>query len=210
MEGVKKPKVYRKEPEILTLGEVMVLLEHIHPHHQRALDTAIQTGVRAGELWGLQWGDLDLLRGELHIKRSVWNCQFQTPKSQCSIRVIHLSDDLVHRLKVWRLQCPPTPENLMFPNHLGGVVDHLSFLTSYFYPALKKAKLKKVSFHSLRHTNASLRIESNQNIKFIQNQLKHSSIKTTMDVYGHLSHDTNFILQQVKMFERHVKQKVFY
>jgi integrase len=202
MEGVKKPKVYRKEPLILTLEESNLLLEHTNPHYRMPMDTAIQTGVRAGELWALQWGDLD--KNELHIQRSVWNGHFQTPKSQSSIRTIYLPSDLVHRLKVWRLQCPPNKDNLMFPNHLGQVTDHLSFLTSYFYPALKRAKLKKVSFHSLRHTNASLRIQAGQNIKFIQNQLGHSSIKTTMDVYGHIIRDENFILNQVRLFEEHM------
>ena len=71
----------------------------------------------------------------------------------------------------------------------------------HFYRALRKAGLRHVSFHSLRHSNASLRIASGQNIKYIQTQLGHASIKITMDTYGHLFNDVNFNRQQVGVFE---------
>ncbi len=61
----------------------------------------------------------------------------------------------------------------------------------HFLPALRKAKLRKVRFHDLRHTNVALRIEQGQNIKYIQNQLGHASIQTTLDRYGHLIKDVN-------------------
>jgi integrase len=72
----------------------------------------------------------------------------------------------------------------------------------HFEPALKRAGVKAVSFHSLRHTNASMRIAAGQNIKYIRTQLGHSSVKITLDIYGHLFNDVNFNRQQVKLLEK--------
>ena len=60
-----------------------------------------------------------------------------------------------------------------------------------FIPALRRAKFRKIRFHDLRHTNVALRIEQNQNIKYIQKQIGHASIQTTLDRYGHLKKEVN-------------------
>jgi hypothetical protein len=73
--------------------------------------------------------------------------------------------------------------------------------SSPLYPALRRAGLRQVSFHSLRHSNASFRIQAGQNIKYIQGQLGHASINMTMDVYGHLFNDLDFNRRQVDLLE---------
>jgi len=60
-----------------------------------------------------------------------------------------------------------------------------------FEPALKKAKIPKIRFHDLRHTYASLLIDQGEKPKYIQEQLGHSSINITFDIYGHLMDDSN-------------------
>jgi integrase len=57
------------------------------------------------------------------------------------------------------------------------------------------ARVRHVSFHSLRHTNASLRIRAEQNIKYMSMQMGHSSVKITLDTYGHLFNDEQFNIQ---------------
>jgi hypothetical protein len=76
---------------------------------------------------------------------------------------------------------------------------HDNVVKRYFNSALKQAGLRRVSFKSLIHTNASLRIEAGQNIKYIQLQLGHASIQTTLDRYGHLIREVN--IEQVRRFE---------
>ena len=61
----------------------------------------------------------------------------------------------------------------------------------HFYPALKAAELPRIRFHDLRHTYASLLIDQGENIKYVQNQMGHASIKVTLDTYGHLMKDVN-------------------
>ena len=94
-------------------------------------------------------------------------------------------------LKVWKLKCPKGKDNLVFPNGAGNPENHGNLLRRGFYPALRRAELRHIRFHDLRHTFASLLIKNNEHPKYIQKQLGHKSIKTTMDVYGHLMEGIN-------------------
>jgi len=69
-----------------------------------------------------------------------------------------------------------------------------------FIPTLKKAGLRQVSFHSLRHSNASIRIKIGQNLKYLSKQMGHSSAAFTLDVYGHLfADDQKFLREQASL-----------
>lgn len=89
-------------------------------------------------------------------------------------------------MKKWRLACPPSELNLVFPNGAGGPINHNNMVNRHFEPALKKAGIKRIRFHDLRHTFASLLIDQGENIKYIQTQLGHSSPSVTLNVYAHL------------------------
>ena len=108
---------------------------------------------------------------------------------------------MVRELKRWRLACPTNSLDLILPNEAGGPMNYSNMVQRYFFPALKGANLPRVRFHDLRHTNASLRLEIGENIKYIQTQLGHSSVKVTLDIYGHLFVDPEFNRQQVKLLE---------
>jgi hypothetical protein len=86
----------------------------------------------------------------------------------------------------WRLQCPPGAHDLVFPNGAGSPENQGNLLNRGFYPALRRAGLRKIRFHDLRHTYASLLIANGEHPKRIQALMGHSSINVTMDVYGHL------------------------
>jgi len=122
-------------------------------------------------------------------------------KSKTSVRKVDMPASLRLELKKWKLRCPVSGHDLVFPNTDGEMSCHNTVLKSHFQPALRRAKLRQVSFHSLRHTNASLRIQAGQNIKYISTQLGHSSINITMDRYGHLSNDLDFNRRQVELLE---------
>jgi len=96
-----------------------------------------------------------------------------------------MPDSLVQELKRWKPACPVSDYDLVFPSPEGKPSIHENVMRRYFYAALRRAGLRQVSFHSLRHTNASIRIQAGQNIKYLSTQLGHSSIKITLDIYGH-------------------------
>lgn len=197
-EYLERPKTYRKEIELLTLNEVAKFLQ-IENYYRIAFLTCALTGLRAGELWGLQWTDFNWKLDQVFVKRALWKGHFQTPKSKCSIRNIDLLPQLASELRHWQRACPQNDFNLVFPSPEGQMSVHENVIKRYFNPALKKAEVRRVSFHSLRHTNASIRIEAGQNIKYIQMQLGHASIQTTLDRYGHLIREVN--TEQVKRLE---------
>jgi integrase len=70
-------------------------------------------------------------------------------------------------------------------------MNYSNMVQRYFLPALKAANLPRVRFHDLRHTNASLRLENGENIKYIQTQLGHANPIVTLNVYAHLMNATN-------------------
>lgn len=201
-EHLERPKTIKREIDILEPAEISLLLDNSSKLYKMAFLTAIMTGVRAGELWALQWGDLDWNSKKLYIRSSVWRNQFQTPKSKCAIRKIDLPEALISELRKWKLACPISEHDLMFSSQEGQITCHDNAIKRHFNQALRKANLRHVSFHSLRHTNASMRIQAGQNIKYISTQLGHASVKITLDTYGHLFNDEDFTRQQVDMLEK--------
>jgi integrase len=202
-EYVERPRLTKKEIEILSPDEAEKLWTDKNKDnvYRVAFLAGFLTGMRAGEIWGLQWTDIDWNSKQIYVRRSLWKGQFQTPKSKCSIRKIDMTDRLVYELKRWKLACPVNDHDVVFPSPEGKLSIHDNVAKRYFNEALRKAKLRQVSFHSLRHSNASLRIHVGQNIKYIQSQLGHASINITMDIYGHLFNDANFNRQQADLLD---------
>ena len=94
-------------------------------------------------------------------------------------------------LKKWRLACPKTDLGLVFPNEAGNHINNKNMIRRHFRPALFAAGCPAIRFHDLRHTNASIRLENGENIKYIQTQLGHASPTITLNVYAHLMKDRN-------------------
>ncbi len=151
----------------------------------------IMSGARQGELLGLKWMDVDYLNNQIYIQRSFNEGAWYKPKSKASQRKIDLGPAMMSELKNWRLACPPSELDLVFPNEAGNPINHSNMLWRHFFPALKQAGIKRIRFHDLRHTYASLLIEQGENIKYIQSQLGHSSPTVTLNVYAHLMKPTN-------------------
>jgi integrase len=198
-EHLERPRVQKTVIEVLSPEEVKKLLAHTGNHYRLAFLTDIMTGLRAGELWGLRWPDIDWASSQIFVQQSLWRGKFQTPKTSYSVRKVDVPDMLLHELRKWKEVCGNS--DLVFPSPEGKPSCHNNVVKRYFNPALAKAGLRHVSFHSLRHTNASIRISVGQNIKYIQSQLGHASIKMTLDIYGHLFNDADFNRKQVRLLE---------
>jgi integrase len=203
---VKKPRVEKNQIDLLEPTEIKLLIANATEAYRTAFMTAAYTGLRAGELWGLQWGDVDWNSCQIHIRRSLWKGEFQTPKSKSSIRRVDIPSFLISELKKWKIRCPINEDDLAFPNTDGKASNHYTVFKNHFHPALRRAGLRNVSFHSLRHSNASMRIQYGQNIKYLSTQLGHASIDITMDRYGHLFSDKDFIRGQVELLDASVRK----
>lgn len=155
--------------------------------------TAIHTGLRSGELAGLQWGDIDFNGAFLMVRRNYVNGQIVSTKTKKQRRV-DLSDALIAALQAlrrkkqedWLKQGKNEIPEWVFGNWDGNPVDMNNVKHRGFKVVLTKAGLRQIRFHDLRHTYASLLIQDGQSLAYVKDQLGHSSIKLTVDVYGHL------------------------
>ncbi len=147
---------------------------------------AVFTGAREGELLGLKWTDVLWATNQLYIKRTFNKGAWYDPKTKTSRRKIDLGPSVVSDLKKWRLECPPSELDLIFPNEAGKPMCQANMMHRHFQPALKAAGIPKLRFHDLRHTYASLLIEQGENLKYIQTQLGHSNPSVTLNTYAHL------------------------
>jgi len=166
--------------------EIQALLAATDPRRRVVILTAVLTGLREGELLGLPWGDIDWQNRQIYVRQQYTAGRFSELKTKASRRRVDLPGELAQELRRWRLQCPPGAHDLVFPTGAGNPESHSNLLNRGFYPALRRAGLRKIRFHDLRHTYASLLIANGEHPKRIQALMGHSSINVTMDVYGHL------------------------
>ncbi len=177
---------------ILTPPQITLLLDNVDEQKYETLTRlAIFSGAREGELIGLKWSDVDWDKKQIHIKRTFTKGRFFPPKTKQSRRKIDIGPRTMKELKKWKLACPANDLDLVFPSGAGKPLNYSNMVQRHFHPALKTAGLKRIKFHNLRHTFASLKIEQGENIKYIQNQLGHSSPMVTLTVYAHLMKDSN-------------------
>jgi integrase len=162
--------------------------------------TGIFTGLRASELRGLRWDDVDLKRSELHVRqRADRYGKIGRPKSEAGERTIPLPPMLVAKLREHRLASPKNELGLVFP-HSGGGPDHrVNIIRSGFQPVQVAAGIvdqhgeaKYKGLHALRHFYASWCINRRVDgglelpLKVVQARLGHASVQMTADRYGHL------------------------
>jgi len=188
-----------KEMDFLSPEEIRLLLKHAQEPYKTLFLTAVLTGARRGELLGLQWGDVDWNSNTISVRRGLYwltrkenkeegvsRWRFISTKSKRSMRMIVMSPVLKEALEIHRLTCPVSQDDLVFCNDKGNPFDPDNMVKREFLPSLVAAGLRKIRFHDLRHTYTTLMIAQGENIKFIQSQLGHASIQTTLDRYGHL------------------------
>jgi integrase len=172
---------------ILAPGEIKKLIDSTDDNHYRLIiQVAVFTGMRQGEILGLKWGDLDWNSRQIHVRRAWKEGQFSEPKTRTSIRKVDVPALLIHDLKKWKLRCPKGELDLMFPNGAGNPESHANLLQRGFYPALRRAGLRKVHFHGLRHSYASLMLANGEDIVRVSRLLGHANPTITLNVYAHM------------------------
>lgn len=173
------------------------------------------TGMRIGEVTALSWDDIDLDNKTITVRKNLvmkeeGNYEIETPKTKSSIRTISIGDTLVKALKshkTWQIENRFKYYNFYNVSDFVCTKEDGSLVTkytiSYAVRVINKSLGISFSFHSLRHTHATILLENGANIKDIQVRLGHSNIKTTMDTYSHVTKKMS--LDSVNIFERAVK-----
>ena len=176
---------------------------------------AVFCGLRASELRGLRWSDVDFEARQVSVsQRADASHKIGRLKSKAAYRTLRLSPLVLNALREWKLACPKGDLDLVFPNGLGKVESYANLID----PALDRSRCRQAlqrrfrsrtkpasrlsttlvrwscaksryGLHALRHACASLWIEQGHNPKQIQTLMGHSSIKVTFDTYGLLFAD---------------------
>ena len=160
------------------------------------------TGLRKGELHALRWKDIDFSRGTLSVKQTLattegWKLIFQTPKTRKSIRELSLDDETLRLIRQWKMHQKEfffkfgtkvmlDQDQLLFTSAENKVL-YLDFLNHHLTKLIKENNLDHMTVHGFRHTHCSLLLEAGTPIKEVQERMGHTDIKTTMNVYAHVT-----------------------
>jgi len=147
--------------------------------------TALLTGMRSGELLGLQREDLDFERRMIHIRRSVWERRVQTPKSKASAMPIPMPDALAVLLREYLAEQKTNAEGWVFANRWGRPVHAAHFVQRRLHPVLDALGIPRCGLHAFRHTHCSLLVDSGAPAKVVQEQMRHTDVRTTLGIYAH-------------------------
>ncbi len=198
---VDPPRREEHEMEVLTEEQVKLLLSSVKDDWFEALYfVVLSTGLRAGEIFALQWQDIDFASRKLEVKRGWQRTNTKTslslPKTSHGRRTIVLSqvakDALMRqreRINKARLEIGDawdTTHDLVFPGKRGKMYTFKNFNTTQLHPLLKNIGLPLIRFHDLRHTFATLLIGKGVNIKVVSEMLGHSNVSVTLRIYAHV------------------------
>jgi integrase len=172
--GVKLAKRHKKEVAIPSKAELKALLDSTTGRDRAVLVTVALTGLRASELRGLRWQDVDFVERTIRVRqRADISGRIGSLKSDSSRRDIPMAPLVLSTLKEWRLASGGR-DGLVFSSRGGGPICHNTVC----------AELGPV--HRYRHFFASWLIDRGFGPKRVQALMGHNSIKLTFDVYGHL------------------------
>jgi integrase len=195
------PRLERREMSTLNREQAKLLLEAASGDRLEALYIlAITTGMREGELLGLQWGDVDPDAGSVHVQRTLYRGPegfvLGEPKTRGSRRQVLLGPLALEGLRrhrvnqaAERLLCGSSWQDigLIFPNELGRPMEASNLRRRSFEPLLARAGLPHIRFHDLRHSAATLLLGQNVHPKVVSECLGHSQVSITLDLYSHVT-----------------------
>lgn len=181
----------RFEAPHFTVDQVQKILSLAEePWHTLFCVLALE-GLRAGEALGLQWGDIDLDRQLLHVRRSAWYGKVQTTKSQASETVLPIPNVLATVLREYRENWKPNPDGFLFVTRNGRPPSSNNVVEHHLWIILDALGFPRCGLHAFRHSHTALLLDSGATPKVVQRQLRHADARTTLEIYGHVVGDAH-------------------
>jgi integrase len=147
---------------------------------------AALTGLRIGELLALRWKHIDLIHDVIHVRETVYEGHFGSPKTKSSRRDVPMSQPVREAFLAQRsVLTGAEAENLVFASRNGTPLNPKNLLRRVLHPTCRKLGLPVVSWHGFRHTHATLLGEVGESLRTAQAILGHSDLKTTLNIYTH-------------------------
>lgn len=199
-DAVDPPKPEKKDIQTLTVEETQQFIGKAKSSTiYLPVLLAVTTGIRLGEVCGLRWMDIDLDNKRLSIRQVMCESRrygviIKEPKTKNSKRSITLSKTTVEALRQYKAEVSKLrlqlgiglkKEDLIFEKTPGDRMTPTRVSSAYNW-FIHKNKLKRVSFHALRHTHATHLLEGNIHPKIVSERLGHATIGITLDTYSHV------------------------
>lgn len=220
MDNVKAPKRHKKEVKTWSIDECNVFLDRMREQKDHIFILyylAIYTGMRRGELLGLKWQDLDFDNKRIFIKHSLYyiagqGLVLQTPKTVSGKRNISITEDVIEELKTYRIKKQEqllkvgmklTDEHFVVSAFGGEPVNPNTIHKQFLYD-IKLAGVKRIRFHDLRHTHATIMLQIGESSKVVSERLGHANVAITLDKYSHVT--PNLQTQSAEHFANALKK----
>jgi integrase len=183
-----------REPDPFTWDERAhiegVFREH-YPRFYPLVLCGFRTGMRIGELIGLQWQDIDFFNKMIFIQRNVTRCKITTTKSRSSKRMVRMTSVLASVLQEHKTRMKSEkikkgwaklPE-WVFHNEEGGFLNYGNFMDRVWNRGLDKSSLRRRTPHDMRHTYATLRLSKGDSLAEVSKEMGHSTTDITYRTY---------------------------
>jgi integrase len=179
----------QRVPVVLSIDQIHSLVGHLKEPGKTAVLVDILTGLRVSELLALKWSDVDFENLELHVTRSIALQRVGPCKTEASQKPVPLDPELAEVLLMWRRQSPyPTEDDWVFASPASkGKLPYWSFslFRVYVRPALKDAGITgKVGWHTFRHSFATILKSHGEDVKTVQELLRHANSSVTLNLYA--------------------------
>jgi integrase len=179
-------------PVVLEVEQFQSLFGALQQRERTMVLVDCGSGLRCGELIGLQWRDIDFARKQMSVTRSVVEMVTGKVKTEASQKTVPLDDFMIEELLAWyRITPYQKPEDWVFASDSPRAGARrgkqpywpMTIMRMVIKPVAKRLGIGNISWHTFRHTYSCLLHANGEDPKVVQELLRHSSIKVTMDIY---------------------------
>jgi integrase len=188
IQWVRQSAKRRTAPDILTTSEVRMLLASLRLRERTLVLLAVTTGLRRSELFALQWKDVDFEAKQIQVSRSIVQNVIGVCKTESCQKPVPVHEDLIKALCEWHRLTPyQSSESWMFASRVNqGRWPYLAqeIMRRQIRPVARKLGIsKRIGWHTFRHTYSTLLRSTGAELKIMQELLRHSTIRVTLDTY---------------------------
>ncbi len=183
----KKSKIFKDNKsssvKYYTKEEIKMILENSDGWFQVYLSTLFYTGIRTGESLALKWTDIDFENNTITIQRNIRHGKVKNSTKTGIVNIVDMAIPLKNLLIKYRSFSTSSEWLFPNPNTLVPYWESKSIINTYFKPLLKTLNIEYKTLYASRHSFASIMVENNVPLTYIQKQLGHKKLSTTMDFY---------------------------
>ena len=174
-----------KAPRVLTPLDFQALLQELREPYRTMVTVSACLGLRASEVMGLKWGDIDWDDLTILVRRSVVAGRVAETKTEASAKPLPLDPDLATALLDWRREATYTgASDFVFAGDSGRPRWQGMILKDYIQPAAATAGIGNVGWHTFRHSYRAWLKRFGAPAEIQKELMRHSNLKTTLEIYG--------------------------